>query len=482
LSKREERASSPGRRRRLRIAVAGFALACTLLATATLASAGRTDFAAVVLPDLVALLPSQPYATQHTPFYVDTYVKPGQVMYRFDAVLLNQGGVLDVYRDPQSGHVIQALWPAGNASVAPTPHTMPPTNAGVQLVDLTKAGAAFKYVAGGDHNHFHLQHASLYRLLTPGGTLGSAKVGFCLADDYGDMPNRLFPYPYRGEGVAWCAVGRPDAKFFREGISSGAGDIYNSQVQDQWIDVTGLKPGSYTLAASANPDGFLRESNKGNNLTKSPRVIPGTIADNLSVASAGSLQLSGRIVGPEVPARQSSNCFPLAASAACLITDTSSALRFQLATGPCYGKATVGGSTGTTTQARYARTHGAAGQDGFSFVVTDQRGLTSQPGFVKIGRPTSAGAPRACLLGATVDTKRRLHLAFTVNGHVPSGTRWRAYVDSKPDAFGGRGSIVTRALPAGRTGVWVELVDARGRPLSPQVESRELNIFVPASQ
>jgi hypothetical protein len=48
---------------------------------------------------------------------------------------------------------------------------------------------------------------------------------------------------------------RFDCRF--QGITAGWGDRYGFDLDGQWVDVTGLPPGAYTLVVTVNPDGKL---------------------------------------------------------------------------------------------------------------------------------------------------------------------------------------------------------------------------------
>ncbi len=436
-------------------------------------------------PDLIVVLPSAPYATQSAPIYVDRFTQPGSLLYRFDAVLFNRGGMLDVFRDAASGRIMQAIWAGGLPSVAPDPNAPPPAGApGLTLENLSARGARFRYISGVDHNHFHFEGAARYQLVVPGfGTLPAAKVGFCFGDDWGTPPTKYFPYPYTGPGMSWCAVGHPEATFFREGISPQAGDLYNSQVQDQWIDVTGLRPGSYTLRGTANPDHVIDESDEANNTTNAPRAIPGVMAQNVAVPSVKgtTIPLRAAIVAPLIPARVSANCFPRSGSPACLSSDsTRHGLNFKLQSSPCFGKASIKPTGPSSAAATYRPRSSAASIDGFAYVARDARGLVSPPGFVRIGRPRATGAPVACLLGGNIGPDGRARLTFTTSGKPPVGTHWGLFVDAHFAKSALTGSTATSApLLSGRTLFWLELVKKR-RPLSSRVQSREITLDVPA--
>jgi hypothetical protein len=88
------------------------------------------------------------------------------------------------------------------------------------------------------HNHWHYRGYAEYVVFDAAGTrvpLGS-KNGFCVLD--------LTCSP-GGSGKYTCTT---------MGISAGCGDIYDSYLPCQWIDVTGLAAGTYTLAVRVNWD------------------------------------------------------------------------------------------------------------------------------------------------------------------------------------------------------------------------------------
>ncbi len=71
------------------------------------------------------------------------------------------------------------------------------------------------------------------------------------------------------------------------GISPGWRDIYGSGVAFQWVDVSDVKPGTYWLAASSDPNNAVVESNETNNgvaFAAAASVIPGFVAQPVSVS------------------------------------------------------------------------------------------------------------------------------------------------------------------------------------------------------
>jgi hypothetical protein len=55
-----------------------------------------------------------------------------------------------------------------------------------------------------------------------------------------------------------------------QGISSGWADEYEASLECQFIDVTGVPPGSYLLRVTVNPARQLVESDLSNNVTEIP--------------------------------------------------------------------------------------------------------------------------------------------------------------------------------------------------------------------
>ena len=58
-----------------------------------------------------------------------------------------------------------------------------------------------------------------------------------------------------------------------QGIQAGWSDIYSSGLPGQWVNITGVPPGSYVLEITLNPDGILPEADLTNNTTRVPVVI-----------------------------------------------------------------------------------------------------------------------------------------------------------------------------------------------------------------
>ncbi|HET6410248.1 MAG TPA: lysyl oxidase family protein [Chthoniobacteraceae bacterium] len=102
------------------------------------------------------------------------------------------------------------------------------------------------------HGHFHFRGFASYRLLNSEGqeVATGNKVSFCLEDvrrwDTASSPDRLYNCSFQG-------------------IQAGWSDIYNAGLPGQWINVTGVPNGVYTLEVTMNPEQNLVEADFSNN-------------------------------------------------------------------------------------------------------------------------------------------------------------------------------------------------------------------------
>jgi len=112
------------------------------------------------------------------------------------------------------------------------------------------------------HQHYHFEDYADYRLLDMQGRLVARghKQAFCLVD------------LYRPPGLNGASEPRfPSCSF--QGISAGWADIYNRDLDCQWIDVTGVPDGRYVLEVNVNPARVLEEGNYSNNVARTEVCI-----------------------------------------------------------------------------------------------------------------------------------------------------------------------------------------------------------------
>lgn len=117
--------------------------------------------------------------------------------------------------------------------------------------------------AGDGHSHYHVRRMMSYHLWSTRGTLRDSKIGFCFFDTnprYLSLPGAPRTARYRES-----TCGGRTATSTRSGISVGWGDRYAWNFAYQWIDITGLPSGTYTLRSAVDLFSYFVESSESNN-------------------------------------------------------------------------------------------------------------------------------------------------------------------------------------------------------------------------
>ena len=111
------------------------------------------------------------------------------------------------------------------------------------------------------HGHHHLSGAASYELLSSDGRslLVGRKQAFCLRDN---SPYSSSSGPSHGYDCD------------HQGITAGWEDIYPKSLDCQWLDITGLAGGTYTLKVTVNPIRVFEEANYANNASSITVLIP----------------------------------------------------------------------------------------------------------------------------------------------------------------------------------------------------------------
>jgi hypothetical protein len=100
------------------------------------------------------------------------------------------------------------------------------------------------------HMHHHVMGFADYTLSNAAGVVTTGhKQGFCIEDD--EQLEPLEPAHYT------CTL---------QGISIGWADVYDRGLPCQWIDVTDVPSGTYTLTVTVDASGLLPDSNPYNNV------------------------------------------------------------------------------------------------------------------------------------------------------------------------------------------------------------------------
>jgi hypothetical protein len=264
------------------------------------------------------------------------------------------------------------------------------------------------------HNHWHLRAAmryALYNEVRSAEVAPAQKVGFCLLDSERVESARSSPVYLLG---TFCEKNNPTAASVSMGISAGWRDRYGSTLAFQWVDVSDVPPGTYWLGATSDPDNAVLESNEGNNGTAfadSASVIPGFVAQPVSVTSI-------------VPAQTNQVSLNATSFGSVSLANRT----FEIVTAPSHG--TLDKPVGTrfaNTTVAYTPAAGYAGPDSFTYVAAD---ATSEfpdaqaPATVTLSTSTAvasvaiSGAPSHLVAGTSIQ------LVATVVADPPT-LQWR---------------------------------------------------------
>jgi Lysyl oxidase len=101
------------------------------------------------------------------------------------------------------------------------------------------------------HMHHHVIGFASFELLDQTGSLviNGRKQAFCLEDDEQLTPGHPREFD--------CLV---------QGISVGWADVYAADIPCEWIDVTGVPSGTYTVRVAIDPDAQFPDSDRSNNV------------------------------------------------------------------------------------------------------------------------------------------------------------------------------------------------------------------------
>jgi hypothetical protein len=107
------------------------------------------------------------------------------------------------------------------------------------------------------HGHYHFSDFANYALVDDAGAtvVVGRKQAFCARDSVRSDPRAQLTPRYDCE---------------RQGLSRGWVDIYAATLPCQWLDITGVPPGTYQLEIDVNPARVMTESNYDNNRASVP--------------------------------------------------------------------------------------------------------------------------------------------------------------------------------------------------------------------
>jgi hypothetical protein len=147
--------------------------------------------------------------------------------------------------------------------------------------------------AGDGHEHWHAQAVvtmELANVLSPGTITTGNKIHFCFFDNTSTnttLPGYSSTAYYDNE---WC--GTPDSYAIRMGLSIGYGDRYGWDFVGQYVDITNLAGGTYTLKATVDATNSFFETDDTDNCTIARVQIPTAGEGQIVVVEAGELECS----------------------------------------------------------------------------------------------------------------------------------------------------------------------------------------------
>ena len=200
-----------------------------------------------LLPDL-GMAPLANFSLQRRP--------RGGMWLRFDAIIVNVGdGPFQAF-----GHTRQA---SGELLVDQQVLTL--GTDGSRTWSSTPT-AYRMYWSGDGHSHWHVRDLEEYALQNTNATIKrtGAKHGFCFFDNY-QYDLALADAP-ASRAYTRCGFSSADTEVAM-GLSIGWGDLYNASLPDQYIDISGLPAGEYTITATADAQRLFAEVNESNNST-----------------------------------------------------------------------------------------------------------------------------------------------------------------------------------------------------------------------
>ncbi len=147
------------------------------------------------------------------------------------------------------------------------------------LVNVPAPRVIFEPTDG--HDHWHLRNAAGYSLWNGERTVEVApaqKIGFCLIDSTRVDPWANVNKTYSESNISFCGHGDPGANKVTMGISAGWRDYYDRSLPFQWVDISDVQPGKYSLRAEMDPDGVIAETDERNPPAFTDAVVPGYVA------------------------------------------------------------------------------------------------------------------------------------------------------------------------------------------------------------
>lgn len=143
--------------------------------------------------------------------------------------------------------------------------------------------------AGDDHNHWHAQQVvtmELSPVMDPASVRNGNKIHFCFFDNTSTNQALAGFDSSAVYSINWC--GKPGSFAVRMGLSVGWGDRYGWDFANQWIDITDVPGGTYTLRATVDWSNDFYETDDTDNCIMSRIQIPAAGEGQIIIVEADS--------------------------------------------------------------------------------------------------------------------------------------------------------------------------------------------------
>jgi len=195
----------------------------------------------------------------------------GRRLLRFSAMMTNLG----------SGPLVVSSTRASTSSPWRVDQVINDTAGGSRRVPT----AATMMYGGDGHGHWHVERMVDTDLWTTGRNGKGAKIGFCFFDT--TAINLSLPGAPRGPVYREAGCPRQSGLTSTMGISVGWGDRYQWSLPFQWVDITGMPGGTYTIRSWVDGGSLFAESSNANNCSYA-RIRFASSGSGVTVLASGS--------------------------------------------------------------------------------------------------------------------------------------------------------------------------------------------------
>jgi hypothetical protein len=209
-----------------------------------------------LLPDLVADPAEQPR------FEVEGRRTNRRLLVRFNGYVHNTGpGIVEVRGSNRQGLRMDGFQRLFRADGTFVDHVQPGNRPNLD------------YETDDGHDHWHVQAVARYALVTEdrsSAVTAAPKAGFCLLDTERIEQTGPTAEVYQ----QFCERRQPEATEVSQGVSPGWRDLYDGDLQFQWLNASWVPPGPYRIRTEIDPDNQILEADENNAPGFTEQIIP----------------------------------------------------------------------------------------------------------------------------------------------------------------------------------------------------------------